>query len=112
MPLGYGSKSRTPTKIGSLKWVVNSPTNQNGIPLVLTHGHFPKTCSPGSEVGHGRARPAAGGLQGALGPGGAAAGARPKGPSRAPWLGGPFLTGAGGVELVVWVSLFCFGGGG
>ena len=25
------------TKIGDLKWVVNSPTNQNGIPLVLTH---------------------------------------------------------------------------
>ena len=28
------------TKIGNLKWVVNSPTNQNGIPLVLTYSHI------------------------------------------------------------------------
>ena len=29
-----------PTEIGSLKRVVNSPTNQNGIPLALTHSHL------------------------------------------------------------------------
>ena len=32
------SDSIQPLKL-VLKWVVNSPTNQNGIPLVLTHSH-------------------------------------------------------------------------
>ena len=33
-------KTASPTKIGNLKWALNSPTNQNGIPLVLNHGYI------------------------------------------------------------------------
>ena len=40
-----------PTKIGSLKWVVNSPTNQNDTKTVLT---TTATSAPSSETFHGR----------------------------------------------------------
>ena len=37
------------TQIGNLKWVVNSPTNQNGIPLVLTHSQIERGKKRGSR---------------------------------------------------------------
>ena len=44
------TKIGSTTKTGSLKWVVHAPIPQDGIPLVLTHGHLWKAAQCRSGV--------------------------------------------------------------